>query len=105
MVKACLPMQETKRCRFDPWVGKIPWRRVWQPTLVFLPGESHGQRSLLGIQFIGSHRVRYDSSHLAHLATVDAINKLSLFELFLHIRGLAKCFRCIIPVFTTTSAR
>ena len=34
-----------KRRRFDPWVGKIPWRRQWQPTLVFLPGESHGQRS------------------------------------------------------------
>ena len=37
-----------KRCRFDPWVGKIPWREVWQPTPVFLPGESHGQRSLVG---------------------------------------------------------
>ena len=33
---------------FDPWVGKIPWRREWQPTPVFLPGESHGQRSLVG---------------------------------------------------------
>ena len=32
-----------KRCRFDPWVRKIPWRRAWQPTPVFLPGESHGQ--------------------------------------------------------------
>ena len=32
----------------DAWVGKIPWRRKWQPTLVFLPGKSHGQRSLLG---------------------------------------------------------
>ena len=31
---------------FDPWVRKIPWRRTWQPTPVFLPGESHGQRSL-----------------------------------------------------------
>ena len=30
------------------WVGKIPWRRTWQPTPVFLPGESHGQRSLEG---------------------------------------------------------
>ena len=28
--------------RFDPWVGKIPWRRAWQPTPVFLPGEPHG---------------------------------------------------------------
>ena len=34
-----------KRLRFNPWVGKIPWRRVLQPTLVFLPGESHGQRN------------------------------------------------------------
>ena len=37
-----------KRCRFNPWVRKIPWRRQWQPTPVFLPGESHGQRSLVG---------------------------------------------------------
>ena len=36
-----------ERCRFDPWVGKIPWRRKWQPTPVFLPGESHGQRSVV----------------------------------------------------------
>ena len=33
---------------FDPWVGKIPWRRKWQPTPVFLPGKSHRQRSLVG---------------------------------------------------------
>ena len=37
-----------KRCKLNPWVGKIPWRRAWQPTPVFLPGESHGQRSLVG---------------------------------------------------------
>ena len=37
-----------KRHRFDPWVGKIPCRRAWQPTPVFLSGESHGQRSLVG---------------------------------------------------------
>ena len=36
------------RCRFNPWVRKIPWRRKWQPTPVFLPGEFHGQRSLVG---------------------------------------------------------
>ena len=30
---------------FNPWVGKIPWRRAWQPTPVFLPGESHGQKA------------------------------------------------------------
>ena len=32
--------------RFHPWVRKIPWRREWQPTPVFLPGECHGQRNL-----------------------------------------------------------
>ena len=36
------------RAGFDPWVGKIPWRREWQPTPVFLPRESHGKRSLRG---------------------------------------------------------
>ena len=39
-----------KRCGFDPWVGKIPWRRKWQLTPVFLPGESHGQRSKISMQ-------------------------------------------------------
>ena len=37
-----------RRPRFDPWIGKIPWRRKWQPTLEFLPGKSHEQRSLVG---------------------------------------------------------
>ena len=37
-----------RRPGFGPWVGKIPWRRAWQPTPVFLPGESHRQRSLAG---------------------------------------------------------
>ena len=33
---------------FETWVWKIPWRRAWQPTLVFFPGEDYGQRSLVG---------------------------------------------------------
>ena len=36
------------KSQFELWVGKIPWRRKWQPTPVFLPEESHGQRSLAG---------------------------------------------------------
>ena len=48
-----------KRCGFDPWVGKIPWKRKWQPTPVFLPGitwtEEPGE-----LQSIGSQRVRHD---------------------------------------------
>ena len=40
--------RRSKRHGFDSWVWKIPWRRRWQPTPVFLPGESHGQRSVAG---------------------------------------------------------
>ena len=39
---------QCKKCGFDPWVGNISWRRKWQPAPVFLPGEPHGQRSLVG---------------------------------------------------------
>ena len=45
------PTCQCRRCKrhgFDPWVEKIPWRKKWQLALVFLPGESHGQRSLMG---------------------------------------------------------
>ena len=45
------PACQSGRCRrrgFHPWVGKIPWRRKWQPTPVFLPGESLGQSGLMG---------------------------------------------------------
>ena len=46
--------------RFDLWVGKIPWRRERLSTPVFLPGESHGQRSLTGLQSMGSQRVGHN---------------------------------------------
>ena len=46
--RTCLQCMKCKRCRFNPWVRKIPWRREWQPTPVFFSGESHAQRSLVG---------------------------------------------------------
>ena len=49
-----------KKLRFILWVGRIPWRRAWQPTPVFLPRESHGQRGPGGLQSMESHRVRHD---------------------------------------------
>ena len=50
-----------KKHRLDPWVGNIPWRRKWQPTPVFLPGKSHGQRSLVGYSLWGQKKkVRHD---------------------------------------------
>ena len=56
------PTCQCRRRRFDPWVRKIPWRRKWHLTPVLLPGESHGQRSLVGCSPWG-RRVRH------HLAT------------------------------------
>ena len=56
-----------KRLRFDPWVGKIPRRRVWKPTPIFLPVESHGQRSLVGYS-----SWRHKQSDRAELASTHA---------------------------------
>ena len=53
-----------KRLGFDPWVGKLPWRRAWQPTPVSFSGESHGQKSL-ACQSMELHRVRHYWSNLA----------------------------------------
>ena len=48
MVKNPSANQDHRRHGFDPWVRKIPGKRAWQPTSVILPGESYGQRSLVG---------------------------------------------------------
>ena len=48
-----------KRYGFNPWVRKIPWRRKWLPTTVILPGESHGQRSLVGYSPWGCKKCSY----------------------------------------------
>ena len=45
---------------FDPLVEKIPWRRKWQPTPVFLLGKSHGQRSLVGYSPWGHKKIGHD---------------------------------------------
>ena len=52
------PACQCKKPGFDPWDWEIPWRKKWQPTLVFLPGKSHGQRSLVGYSPWGRKRVR-----------------------------------------------
>ena len=53
-----LPAKE--RHKFNPWVRKIPWRRKGQPTPVFLPEKSHGQRSLTGYSSWGHKRVGHN---------------------------------------------
>ena len=56
------PAGQCRRPGFHPWVGKVPWRRKWQPTPVVSPEKSHGQRSLAGYS-PWSHRVRHDWQH------------------------------------------
>ena len=62
-------------CRFDPWVRKILWSQKWQPTLVFLPGESPWTEEPSGLQSIGLQRVRHDWAHIhiLHLYLVQNI--------------------------------
>ena len=72
-------MQETEETGFDPSVGNIPWRRAWQPTPVFLPRESLGQRILAGYRPQGRKRVGHDWSDLALILLNELIFYLMLF--------------------------
>ena len=56
------PTCKCRRCGFDPWFRKIPWRSKWKPTTVFLPGKSHGKRSLAGYNPWGHKRVGHKSA-------------------------------------------
>ena len=63
------PACQCRRCKrqgFGPWVRKVPWRRAWRPPPVFLPGESHGQRSLVGQSPWG--HTESDSPEAIHVA-------------------------------------
>ena len=53
-----------RRCEFNPWVRMIPWRRKWQPTPVFLPGESQGWQSLVGCRLWG--RTELDTTEVTY---------------------------------------
>ena len=57
---------QCRRHRLDPWVRKMPWRRKWQHTPVFLPGKSHEQRSLVGCSPWGHKRVGHDLQTKPH---------------------------------------
>ena len=76
-----------KRRRFNPWVGKIPWRRKWQPIPLFLPGKFHGPRKL---QSTGSQRVRQKwactcTPACARVHTHTPENRTSFFKKFVFI--------------------
>ena len=63
------------RDRIDVWVGKNPWRRAWQPTPIFWPGETHGQRRLAGY----SPQGRKESDTILHACTVHRMQYGSKF--------------------------
>ena len=83
-----------RRYGFNPWVRKIPWRRKWQPTPVFLSGESHGQRSLAGYNPWGHQRVGHDLATKQPLAKYHVCAKY--FAYSISITRL--CFSLSIPV-------
>ena len=70
-----------RRLGFNPWVRKIPWRRKWQPTPVFLPGKSHGQGSLAGYSLWGrkeSDVTEWLSMHTHNCCTCGAQGSFNL---------------------------
>ena len=98
-----------KRCRFNPWVGKIPWRRRWQPTPVFLPGKSHGQREESGgLQSMGSQSVGRDwagiilylLSGLLFLSFFNSTHHLLKYEM-MYIVSLSLLIRTKSPILTS----
>ena len=58
-----------KRCGFDPWIKKITWRKQWQPTAVFLPGESPWTEEPGKLHCLGVQRVGHDWSNWASVST------------------------------------
>ena len=67
-----------KRRGFDPWVRKIHWRRKWQPTPIFLPGKSHGRRSLEDYSPRGQKSWTRWSTH-EYLVAVQSLRCVQLF--------------------------
>ena len=58
---------QVQSLHFNPWVRKIPWRREWQPIPIFLPGESHGQRRLVGYSPWGHQESNTPEATNAHI--------------------------------------
>ena len=68
-----------KRCGFNPWVGKMSWRKARQPTPVFLPGESPWAEKPGGLQSIASQRVKHNSRDLAPMHNKQSKARIQIF--------------------------
>ena len=79
--EAVCQCRRCQKCKFEPSVGKMPWRRVWHPTPVFLPGESHGQRTLRA----SVHRVPKCWTQPKQLSmSLDSLNYAPLWSQIIH---------------------
>ena len=80
--RICLQCRRYRRCRFNPWVRQIPWRKAWQPTSVFLAGKFHAQW-INRLRSMGSQGVRQDWSGWVHRHTKETLgNSLSTFAMW-----------------------
>ena len=82
-----------RRLGFNPWLRKIPWRRKWQPTPVFLPGKFHGQRSLSGYSPWGHKSQTWLRRLNNHNFIIHRISLLSQWYEFTvaNLKGIEKC--------------
>ena len=90
-----------KRRRFDHWVKTIPWRRAWQPTPVFLPGESHAQRSLVGYSPWGHKETRLKQLS-THTSTCTLYSDVFLWTFLKPDRMAWYSTLCILVALTVT---
>ena len=89
-----------KRCRFDPWVKKIPWNRKWQPTSVFLPGKFCGPRSLMGYSPWSCKELgttKHACASLAHIKYPKPSHLHAANTLYLEYSSLSNKISFILP--------
>ena len=79
-ISTCQCRKKRRLCKFNPWVGKLPWRRKWQLTPVCLPGKAYGAFvEPCGLQSVGSQRVRHNSA-AEHTSTGHGILQERILE-------------------------
>ena len=74
-----------KKLGFNPWVWKIPWKREWLPTPVFLPGGYHGQRSLMGYSPLGHKELDTTERLQTHIHNVFLFSVFHICHLIFNI--------------------
>ena len=77
---------QCRRHGFNPWVGKMSWRRKWQPTPVFFPGKSHGQKSLASYSPWGHKIVGYSPMTKQQATTTNCLEEIKFFVCFIYCR-------------------